>query len=166
MKPAELKKIQDKFELGLTVKYEAQLQLQSDGVTDVTKYDKFFLRTASKYLYMLEQSDIHSGIEEMQDFVTEHSEHVCIGKSDIEQFKETYYEGTDEFEYIYSYSTIISKLTFESVTKSQKRDNLAKLLNPGTDMDRTPDCKLITLFKDGTIDWNALQKLTYTDCDL
>ena len=102
--------------------------------------------------------------------ILEHKEHICICKQDLEPYKEMsgYFDGScelDEYGYTYTYYELMESITYE--IKSAKKKNLATLLKPDSQRHtNTPDCKLIELFKDGTIDWLALQKLTYTNCNL
>lgn len=55
----------------------------------------------------------------------------------------------------------------ESYSKYVFREIITNKLKPESESyASTVDCKLLQLFKDATIDWKTLQKLTYKDCEL
>jgi hypothetical protein len=71
-----------------------------------------------------------------------------------------------ENNYIYSYyvhKDEVSEHTIKTKVKKWINGQLRPESEPYT---QSVDCKLLELFKEGTIDFKALQKLTYTNCDL
>ena len=55
----------------------------------------------------------------------------------------------------------------EYAVKSKIKQWINEQLKPESERCTQPvDCKLLALFKEGTIDFKALQKLTYTNCNL
>jgi len=64
---------------------------------------------------------------------------------------------------VFRYATDITT----DYTDKEFRDILKNLLKPEKEhYAQNIDCKLLTLFKEGTIDWSTLQKLVYTNCEL
>jgi len=52
-------------------------------------------------------------------------------------------------------------------TNKEFREIIRNLLKPEKETyAQIIDCKLLTLFKEGAIDWSTLQKLVYSDCEL
>ena len=68
----------------------------------------------------------------------------------------------------YTYEYYIHKEELPEYTVKQKvKQWINEQLQPESAIYRQPvDCKLLELFKEGTIDFKALQKLTYTNCNL
>ena len=72
------------------------------------------------------------------------------------------------FNYEFKYRDICSKAELEARIKTKVKENVRIALKPKGYEGYTihVDCKLLTLFKDGSIDWKTLQKLVYTNCEL
>lgn len=100
---------------------------------------------------------------------------VEIAKEIIEQYKDApgFYTETDKdandgtFEMIIHYKELISEEMLQKRIKSVIKNEISKRLKPLSEKyDRDIDCKLLQLFKDGVITWEALQKLVYSDCEI
>lgn len=77
----------------------------------------------------------------------------------------------DEFEYEFrlqcNYKDFVPNAEIPNVKKAWIKHEINKALKPDSESKyRWVDCGALKLFKDGVIDWDALQKITYQDCEI
>ena len=83
---------------------------------------------------------------------------LCLGASD---------SYIDEQHYRYRYRVLCSPMEIEQRWKYEVKNKFKENLKPKKERYSRPvDCKLMELFKDGSIDFKTLQKLVYSDCEL
>lgn len=88
------------------------------------------------------------------------------GNVEIEAYADYDCAFIDFFGIKYSYFDLASLESVEMSIKKKIRFEVERMLNQTSRFARPVDCKLLELYKSGTIDWKALQKLVYSDCEL
>ena len=87
------------------------------------------------------------------------------GKTSLELEATDYYISTNYYEY--RFRILRNKSSIDYQIKTIIKKAFSKLLKPSnTKYEYPPDCKLMTLYKDGEISYKVLQKLTYNNCNL
>ena len=85
------------------------------------------------------------------------------------------YDGSAELEFrfwYYEVTELVSEYLIKTVVKEKVAEKLFEYVKANAEENsdwiyqRNIDCKILILFKDGTIEWKALASLTYTDCQL
>lgn len=111
--------------------------------------------------------DLDYTLEVLTEFKVKHEAESQIGlNSSIDMYVNVGDGYIDDIRYGYSYYALdLNKL--ESVINTMTRRIIEGFLKPGNvEQSITPDCSAVQLFRDGAIDWETLQKITYKDCTL
>ena len=108
--------------------------------------------------------DMRNLLEAFEDRVSELPFHVKVGYSLQLDVDDGY---IDEQHYRYRYQVLCSPMEIEQRWKSEVKGKFREILKPKKERYSRPvDCKLMELFKDGSIDFKTLQKLVYSNCEL
>ena len=116
-------------------------------------------------------SDVPAMMEEMHQFVTDMEEYKAYPAYSLE------YEVDDDYDSYINYNHLKAVwqepkgllkdevYLLSAKTAAKKRLNIA--LKPLTALStRVVDCKFLSLWVDGSIDWKTLQQIVYSDCKL
>lgn len=171
MTPAKLTERLEAIENAMKEKYETAKALYSSGDYHYNNYKLVheMLKSAS-----VESSDINylslSELEkEIASFKLEvtNANLIVTDTHEPEVVAEVWGESVDQVVLELTGYVVIDQRLFDSKVVSTKRTEVAKLLKPPkASWAQSPDCKILGLFFEGTITWEALQKLTYDDCGL
>lgn len=148
--------------------------LYDSGERDYDKYNKDVLvRTllTSENIDQFTLLDIKYAIEEFEDRIADSN--LILMKGTVPTLAAEAYND-DEYDYVDSIRIELhgfklrTKEDMEQQAKTITRAWVADALKPPSYKSyvRPVDCKLLDLFKSETIDWETLQKLVYSDCDL
>ena len=171
----EMKQIEDKQ----NSLFDKAKKMYKDKVLDVNEYLKLeekpiFWHSTSEILSLKKNNidindlDIEDVIKELEDFRREYKnakKKNLIGLSEIEEDKWASNECVEEFGFRYEYYELSSEKN-QLIIQKLKRKKMSELLKPKSEKSPTiPDCKMVELFTNGTIDWKTLQTITYQTCD-
>ncbi len=169
MKKEELAKLIENKKQEVLGIYNKALEMSENNIYDIEEYVKIGAVTKSywgKHRGLLESirveslsldvCDIRDAIDGLTEFEKEWAELQEIGKSEINK----------ECHYFYIYYRI-NPNSLESEQKASCRAMVSALLKPEKEKkEQQPECKMMELFKEGIIDWETLQKITYKNCDV
>lgn len=152
-------------------KLEEQKELFKNGELDIKKYDTKFLDGKCIYSDSLED---YSSPDDIIEMINEFKEK-CEQFNNSIDFKIVYTEPTSDYDsqlidgnyFMCSYYTVKDEIS-EFAVNNMFRDFIANELEPQNykGYTRHPDCKLLKLFMDGSIDFKTLQQITYADCKI
>lgn len=111
--------------------------------------------------------DLDYTLEVLTNFKVQYEAESQIGlSSSIDMYVDAGDGYVDYMHYGYSYYVLdINKL--EPIINSKTRRIVEGFLKPdNVEHSIAPDCSVVQLFRDGAIDWETLQKITYKDCTL
>jgi len=157
----ELKQLESQIEEKITKEYD-------EAKRGYTKRVNQYYATRSKEIIDFKCIDT---FEELLDAVE-------TAKEIIEQYKdkpglytetqiEAYESYVDVFAMKIYHKELISEEALQKRIKTEIKNEVKRKLVPaGVAYARDIDCKLLQLFKDGVITWEALQKLVYSDCEI
>ena len=181
----ELQKLESATKLEQTKIYEKAVKLFDSGEYRLEKYQEIGAINKLDNRYRLSRSSrrilsktlicsdtiqsndsIESLIEMLEEFRTDYLELNAIGKTEMSLEESASDRYIECLVYIYSYLSLdreslqkeIQRLTGEAISNRLKPKN--------SNYEQAPDCNLLQLFRDGSIDWTTLQKITYSNCDL
>lgn len=180
MKIEEFEKIIKTIKDDQTAIYKKAEELYANKVYDLAKYEAIGAYekglTYWRDNHILEKVTISSDcisefilnelIEYLEEFKKDHEKSNEIGKSEIYEDEDIgdCYINFIGFKYIY-YKLSQNKL--ESEIGRLTREKVKEILKPKSVKNSVmPDCKIVKLFRDGSIDWKTLQTITYKECDL
>ena len=173
MKLEEVSKLIDQTKNKVVKTIKENQKLFDEGCSDIEKYDK---------KYMVTRDERTSGFEDMVG--------IDVIIHELSEFKEKFEDGCypglnifvstktssdcDDYSYVEENCVVASWCVpgvwtdneIESRVRQIIRDAVSKKLKPEGAYLRTVDCKMMELFMSGTIDWEALQKITYSDCKI
>jgi hypothetical protein len=172
MTPKKLEILEKTLEQELEETIKKNQELWNSGCRDKKAFDDHCLQPKK-----LESEDIEStvegSIELLQNFLED-----CPDKEKVINFS-TWVDSDIEYDYNGDPFSICtakvnwyelkewSEESFQTHIKNQLRRELTARLQPAkVSYPKTIDCKLLTLFKEGSIDWITLQKLVYSDCEI
>ncbi len=180
MKLEDFNKMVSQIEKEQTDSYNKAVALYESGERSLSAYEVigaykkvgwysesgFFSKQEKQSSCLSEYSDIAGMVESLQEFESEYKECNEINKSSLEKYEDIDDEYISFFGFKYSYyyinenklSSEISRLIREKIKDELKPSNVEKSV--------MPDCKIVQLFKDGAIDWETLQMITYKDCKI
>ena len=108
--------------------------------------------------------DLH---ELLDEFEKEYAGTNLIKKSDIDYNEDIGDYYINEIGFVF-HGYILDEVQLETYLQYELRKMIAELLDPKKEDigQREVECSIMQLFREGTIDWDALQKITYKDCEL
>jgi len=138
------------------------LELFNSGEKDIAKYKRKFLTTRSKESENFDGCSAQEIINICNDFIEQENSEVLIETS--AKFETEFEESIDYLFYQYYEPTLYN----EQTRKSNVREEFGEILRPKKyqGFTKSVDCSLMTLFKDGVLSFEALQKIVYTDCEI
>lgn len=156
----------------LDAELEASKEMHKNGVLDVNEYNPLLLDRKCIQSEELEDfdslEDVASLIEDFKKQCYEHKREIGLTiryRVSAEPYR---HEGSAYVEannFLCTWYTVKQEIG-ESIYKRVIKDKIKELLKPVTARYlHTVDCKLLELFKAGTIDWKTLQKLVYSNCE-
>jgi len=171
--------LEDKFtELENAIKSLVE-KLNEDDKTSVPEWADYIgvnlFEQKEMFSNDLYDDDVEETVIVLNEFMERYKDH---------EGKRTFRVEMDSNIYVDEYSCYLESIcykaswleptSFEKIQERQlsviKRNFISKLLIPHGDICswdvRTPDCTLLELFKNGTIDWGTLRTLTYKDCEV
>ena len=137
-------------------------------IVEMPKHYKFF-RGETHYsddIHNIEHYEIKDIIDKYIQELDELPRHISGEKSvDIEFYDE---ETVSEYRLQYDYQIFNESFDIDARAKIDFKSALKERLKPeGYErVTRDIDCSLLKLFMDEVINWEALQKLVYSDCEL
>ena len=164
-----------------TVIFNKAKELSANGIYKLEEYTRIGAYSKPQYnwqsnktlltLHTVHSESMHEeSIENVLEYLTEFQQtyreccEIGLARIQEEQDVEDGYIGNIGFYYNY-YTLEEAKL--ESEIGRLTREKIQELLKPDSVEDSvTPDCKIVQLFKNGSIDWETLQSITYKECDL
>ena len=158
--------------------FEKAKALKERGVTNLKEYEEIGALKISWHIHegvvrkievksdTLEYIDIEDVIETLKEFQNGYKLCDGIAKSQIKNEQEVGSEYIHYIGYMYEYYEL-SEERLESEIMRLCRELIKEELKPdGVQYAQTPDCKIVQLFRDGSIDWETLQRITYKDCEI
>lgn len=152
-------------------KLEEQKELFKSGELDIKKYDTTLL---DKKLICSDYLENYTSPEDMIEMITEFKEK-CEQFSNNINFSIKYVEPTSDYDsssvdgnhFACTYHTVKNEIS-EIAINYIFRNFITSELKPQDykSYTRYPDCKLLKLFMDGSIDFKTLQQITYADCKI
>ena len=134
------------------------------------KDDKFFIsffeaKSMQSDNFVFE--DLEDTLEILQDFKSTSEVFKSKRGFSITQYSNVYDDFLEEIYFTASWVEVRDILV-DSHIESSFKDYVKNWLKPegSAEYTRGIDCKMLSLFKSGHIDWNTLRTLTYTDCDV
>jgi hypothetical protein len=167
--------IQEVEELQATVKEElkaeyakAKKNWKELGTVDMSKHYKFF-REKKHYsgnIHDIQHTDIKKIIDEYVKELNELPEHISGEESAETKFYDS--EAVSEYRLQYSYQVFHENFGIDVNARRDFINALKERLKPKSyeRVARDIDCSLLKLFMGEVIDWKALQKLVYNNCEL
>ncbi len=179
MKKEELAKLIENKKQEVLGIYNKALEMSENNIYDIEEYVKIgavgksywgkyrgLLESISVDSLSLDNRDIRTTIDGLKEFEKEWGELQEIGKSEIRANFEEVNFSIVECHYSYTYYRI-NPNSLESEQKASCRAMVSALLKPEKEKkEQQPDCKMMELFKEGIIDWETLQEITYKNCDV
>ena len=167
--PKDLEILESTITKQVEAEYNQTLDMFESGERDFWAYSKAGL---SKYLNKYHVNELGiigyydplSLSNDLNDFVEEYNNCTDI-KTSIECYD---YSREDSAAFGYAYNCYhVTAHLIESIIKNRVKFSIKEKLKPqSASFSKDVDCKLLQLFKDGTISWEALQKLVYSDCSI
>ncbi len=153
-------------------------ELKNNGVTVLKEYEKIGAMSHGWWSHKglvikvevqcdtLKGMDIEDLIEELNELMKGYESCDGIAKSAIKNEVDVGNEYISYIGYKYEYYEL-SEEKLESEIMRLCREKIAEELKP-IDVEKSviPDCKIVQLFRDGSIDWETLQKITYKNCQI
>ena len=170
MTPQEVIELIEKEKEIIREKMEHNKKLFETGETNIDLYNKGLMREMTKSTHCIDDSlSIEQTIKMLSEFLEEIKAHE--NKPDFQSFIEDDYDDDDKPNSVYGCAnwyelTDPSDESIEKIAKEKVKTVIADKLCPPDTYRRYIDCKLLSLFMDGTIDWEALQKLVHSDCNI
>lgn len=165
----EFFKLKVKVTKECTDKLKEYRKRYEDGIRYFT-YDRMYMNYTTVQFNPVDYDDIEDMIYYAKEFNDKYKEDMkkSCTQSKMNLQAETSDWGDEDAIQVYDYSFYELKDTVaDTHIKSKIKEEFSKILNPFPNKSpRTPDCKLMELYKDGTIDFKALQKLVYSDCGI
>ena len=147
-----------------------EIKLNPKKFIDIKMYDWAFSKHSidSEEIYNYNDSlDLIYMINEFLDECKSYEDELgfCIELIDLETEYET--SLIDGGHYQCKWKKMIDSVP-EHIIKNSFISEVKNLLLPDDykGFIRTPECSILTLFKNGTIDWKTLQMITYKDCKI
>jgi len=181
MKINEFNKIIKTIKDDQTAIYKKAEELYTNKIYDLEKYENIgaYKKSSSnwwKQNHLLEQVTIESSninefdldglIEYLEEFKEDHKECNEIGKVNIYESEDIGDEYISFIGFKYEYFKL-NPAKLESEVGRLTREKVEEILKPkSVEHSIAPDCKIVKLFRDGSIDWKTLQTITYKECDL
>lgn len=158
--------------------FEKAKVLKERGVTNLKEYEEIGALKISWHKHegvfkkievksnALEDIDIEEVIETLKEFQDGYKSCDGIAKSQIKNEQDVGDEHIHYIGYMYEYYEL-SEEKLESEIMRLCRELIKEELKPnGVQYVQTPDCKIVQLFRDGSIDWETLRRITYKDCNI
>jgi len=166
---SEVKELQVTVKKELEAEYTKAKEMWEElGTVELPKHYKFFRgeKHYSDDFHNIAHDDIKEIIDRYIQEIDELPKHIDGTESnDIEFYDE---EEVSEYRLQYSYQVFNESFDIDARAKVDFKSVLREKLKPeGYErVTRDIDCSLLKLFMDEVIDWTAMQKLVYSDCEL
>ena len=165
MTPQEVIELIEKEKEIIRENMEHNKKLFESGETDLDMYNIDLMHAIERTTpYIDDGLTITETIEMLSDFLEEIKVHE--NKPAFDAYMETDVDAR-AFGHAGWYEPFeLSEEAIEAKAKQKVKEFVNVQLCPPATYRRYIDCKLLSLFMDGTIDWKALQKLVYSDCNI
>ena len=177
MKNTDIAILTEKNRKEIIDEYNKNVQMEKDGITDRNKYNDTYLTRKYNHIDVFGETFdfLESVIKEYREIQKENKDKIWFKFTDNTRCNDEDYD--DDYRIWYEYFTVKSVNDFEQIIETKTKQDIKDIMYNEVKKELWKkddewfyksdiDCKLLWLFKEGTIDWEALKKLVYSDCEL
>ncbi len=168
--PEEFMKLYENFNKDIGVEHQKLLKLEVENKLNNYNDSKFFVsffETISIESADIDCEDLESTLEILNNFKDTCAEYKDKKSFCVIQENLVYDNYLDKLYYKASWEIVRDTIS-ENYINTAFKSFVKEWLKPegSNEYTRAIDCKMLSLFKGGHIDWNTLRTLTYTDCEV
>lgn len=163
----ELKQLESQIEEKITKEYDEAKRGYNKGINQYKGVNQYYVSRSKeiidfKYIDTFEEllDEVETAKEVIEQYKDKPGFHTDTQKEADENCIHTFAMN------IYYKELITDEVLQKRIKSAVKNEVNSKLAPAGVRFARDVDCKLLQLFKDGVITWEALQKLVYSDCEI